>query len=125
MNAVMKRQDSIESLVAACAPGHSLPGCFYSDESIYRADVERIWRTGWLFAGHTCEAPKPGDYFLVELDTDSIIVVRDEAGRLRAWHNVCRHRGSLLCTESSGHVARLVCPYHQWTYRLNGELLAC
>jgi Rieske 2Fe-2S family protein len=118
-------QTSIEAIVAGCRPGWTLPGMFFSDESIYRSDLDQIWRDGWLFAGHTCEIPKTGDYFVMEMDRDSIIVIRDEDGKVRALHNVCRHRGSLVCTESAGHAQRLVCPYHQWTYRPNGELVAC
>jgi len=118
-------QSAIESLVSRCRPGWSLPGEFYADEHIYRHDVDRIWRTGWLFAGHTCEIPRPGDYFTLEVDTDSIIVVRGDDGAIHALHNVCRHRGSTVCTEASGRVARFVCPYHQWTYGLDGSLLAC
>jgi len=117
--------DAVTALAAQCRPGWSLPGEFYSDESIYRADLDRIWRTGWLFAGHSCEIPNPGDYFTLQLDTDSLIVIRDEEGTLRAMHNVCRHRGSLICSEPAGHLPRLVCPYHQWTYRLDGTLVAC
>jgi Rieske 2Fe-2S family protein len=102
-----------------------LPGEFYSDDAVYRADLARIWRRGWLFAGHTCEIPRPGDYFTMEVDADSLIVLRGEDGTIRAMHNVCRHRGSLICTEASGNAKRLVCPYHQWAYGLDGELLAC
>jgi glycine betaine catabolism A len=114
-----------DSWLAACRPGWSLPGGFYRDEAIYRLDLERVWRTGWLFAGHACEIPKPGDYFAIEVDTDSIIVIRGESGTIHALHNVCRHRGSIVCSEARGHVTRLVCPYHQWTYGLDGTLLAC
>ena len=115
----------IESLIGSCRPGWSLPREFYSAEEIYRADVEAVWRKGWLFAGHACEIPKPGDYFTVPVDTDSIIVVRGENGLIHGLHNVCRHRGSIVCTEPVGHASRLVCPYHQWAYGLDGRLLAC
>src|SRR5438552_18575449 len=115
----------VADLLAACRHGWSLPGEFHRDDEIYRRDVERIWRTGWLFAGHTCEIATPGDYFTLEVDTDSIIVIRVGDGTLRALHNVCRHRGSLICSEARGHVNRLVCPYHQWAYDLDGTLLAC
>lgn len=117
--------DSIESLRATCRPGWSLPGAFYSDETVYREDVERLWRRGWLFAGHACEISKPGDYFTLEVDADSIIVIRGEEDAVHGLHNVCRHRGSVICTEPAGHAHRLVCPYHQWTYGLDGRLLAC
>ena len=112
-------------LLAACRPGWSLPGEFYRDPEIYRLDIERVWRTGWLFAGHTCELAKPGNYFTLEIDTDSIIVIRSEDGTVHALHNVCRHRGSMICTTPRGHLNRLVCPYHQWAYGLDGTLLAC
>jgi glycine betaine catabolism A len=115
----------IESLISQCRPGRSLPRDFYSAEAVYRADLERIWRRGWLFAGHTCQIPKPGDYFTFDIDTDSIIIIRDEDDSIRALHNVCRHRGSLICKEPVGHVGRLICPYHQWAYGLDGRLLAC
>jgi Rieske 2Fe-2S family protein len=116
---------SAEALIAACQPGWSLPGAFYTDEAIYRLDIERVWRCGWLFAGHTCEIPNPGDYFTVELDTDSILLLRGDDGEIRGLHNVCRHRGSRLCAEASGHVRSIVCPYHQWAYARDGRLLAC
>jgi Rieske 2Fe-2S family protein len=114
----------LQELVAARRPGWSLPREFYTDEAIYRADLERIWKHGWLFAGHGCEVPHPGDYFTLDIDTDSLIILRGEDGALRALHNVCRHRGSVICTQGCGHVTRLVCPYHQWSYGLDGQLLA-
>jgi Rieske 2Fe-2S family protein len=117
--------DRISVLAAQCRRGWSLPGGFYSDEAVYRADLEKIWRRGWLFAGHSCEIPKPGNYFTVQVDTDSIIIIRSEDGLIEGLHNVCRHRGSLICTKPSGHLKKLVCPYHQWTYGLEGNLLAC
>ena len=112
-------------LLAACRQGWSLPGKFYREAELYRLDIERVWRTGWLFAGHTCEISKPGDYFTLEVDTDSVIVIRSDDGTVHALHNVCRHRGSMICAEPCGHLNRLVCPYHQWTYGLDGALLAC
>jgi len=115
----------VKALLASCHPGWSLPREFYSDEAIYRLDLEKIWRRGWLFAGHSCEIANPGDYFTLRVDTDPILVIRSEDGIARAFHNVCRHRGSLLCARERGHAARLVCPYHQWTYRDDGTLQAC
>src|SRR5207247_7139699 len=92
---------------------------------IYRLELDRIWRAGWVFAGHTCSIPEPGDYFTLEVDPDSIIVVHGEDRAIHALHNVCRHRGSLICDTQAGHATRFVCPYHQWTYRLDGSLVAC
>jgi Rieske 2Fe-2S family protein len=115
----------IAALIASCEPGYSLPGEFYSSEPVYRAELERIWRRGWLFVGHTCEIPNPGDYFTFAVDDDSLIVIRDDEGRINALWNVCRHRGTQICSESHGRAGRLVCPYHQWTYARNGALVTC
>src|SRR5580765_8476756 len=90
-------QNRVESLVARCLPGQTLPREFFSDEEIYRLDLDRIWRTGWLFAGHSCEIRNRGQYFTVEVGSDSIIVIRGEDNVLHALHNVCWHRGYLIC----------------------------
>ena len=113
----------LQNLIARQPAGHSMLRPFYSDEEVYRIDCQRVWRTGWLFAGHSCEILKPGDYFTVEVDCDSIIVTRDGSGQARALYNVCRHRGSLICDHAAGQVKKLVCPYHRWTYDLDGKLL--
>jgi len=75
--------------------------------------------------GHSCEIPKPGDYFTLEVDADSLVIIRGKDGTIHGFHNVCRHRGSLVCTEPAGNARKLVCPYHQWTYDLDGNLIAC
>ena len=118
---------TIRELIASRRDGHSLPGQFYSDELIYRADIIRLWRRGWLFVGHTCQVAEPGDYltFDIDTDTDSLIVVRDDDGSINGFHNLCRHRGTLLCDQPSGKVGRFICPYHQWTYARDGSLLSC
>src|SRR5437899_8826295 len=96
------REDRVAALAAEYRPGWSLPGPFYSDEDVYRAELERIWRAGWLFAGHSCEIPKAGDYFTLQVGADSIAIVRGAGGIIRGFHNVCRHRGSLVCTGAAG-----------------------
>jgi len=118
-------KDRVAALATEFRPGWSLPGAFYSDDEVYRADLQRIWRAGWLFAGHGCEIPKAGDYFTLEVGSDSIAIVRGSEGVIRGFYNVCRHRGSLVCTEAAGHAKKLICPYHQWTYGLDGQLVAC
>src|SRR5436190_2756862 len=60
----------LDSLVAQYCPGFSLPREFYSDPGVYQADIDRVWRRGWLFAGHSCEIPKPGNFFTLTVDTD-------------------------------------------------------
>src|SRR5438067_13237062 len=104
---------SLESMIAECRPGWSLPGAFYRDDTVYRRDIERVWRRGWLFAGHTCEVPAAGDYMTVQVDTDSVIILRGDDGEIRGLHNVGRHRGSMLCREAAGHVGKVDRPEPQ------------
>src|SRR5512143_3483822 len=113
----------LKETVALRQPGHGLPRPLYHDELVYRAEMAFIWRAGWLFAGHSCQIPKPGDYFLYDVDGDSVIIVRDGDGQVQALYNVCRHRGSIICEAAEGNVKRFICPYHQWTYALDGHLL--
>ena len=67
----------LKQTLALRQPGYGLPRPLYHDELVYRAEMDYIWRAGWLFAGHSCQIPKPGDYFLYDVDGDSVIIVRD------------------------------------------------
>src|SRR5262245_54639229 len=112
----------LNDLIARRRPGFSQPRPFYTDERVFRRDLERVFGRSWLFAGHTCQVREPGDYFLFDVGGDSLIVVRGDDGRVRALFNTCRHRGSRICTAPSGRVGRFVCPYHQWAYARDGRL---
>src|SRR5262249_3341887 len=103
-------------------PSRALEREFYVDAVRYAADLEKIWRTDWLFAGHSCEIASTGAFFVFPLAADSISVVRQPDGTLAALHNVCRHRGSLLVDAPRGVCRSFVCPYHQWVYTLDGTL---
>ncbi|WP_026187341.1 aromatic ring-hydroxylating dioxygenase subunit alpha [Ensifer sp. BR816] len=103
--------------------GYSLDRAFYTDADYYRQDLEHIWYKDWLFVGHDCEIPRSGNYFTLQVGDYPIVIVRDRQGSIRALHNSCRHRGSRVCTQHKGSAAKLVCPYHQWTYELDGRLL--
>ncbi len=103
-------------------PGYSLDQPFYIDPAYHQVDLEQIWYKDWLFVGHDCEIPGTGNYFTVQVGAYAIVVVRGEDGKIRALHNSCRHRGSRVCLEHKGSAAKLVCPYHQWTYDLDGSL---
>ncbi len=104
---------------------HTLPRDYFVSPEIFQAERERIFYRSWLLVGHVWQLDRPGSYFLFELDRESVIVLRDAAGEVRAFHNHCRHRGSRLCREASGSLgATIQCPYHAWTYGLDGALRA-
>ncbi|MDF1632251.1 aromatic ring-hydroxylating dioxygenase subunit alpha [Mycoplana sp. MJR14] len=103
--------------------GYSLDQAFYIDQDHYKLDLETIWYRDWLFVGHDCEIPRAGNYFTLQVGDYPLVVTRDRQGVIRALHNSCRHRGSRVCTQHKGASAKLVCPYHQWTYELDGTLL--
>ncbi len=101
----------------------TLPARYYTDPAHFALEMERIHFRMWLCAGRTPQVAEPGRYFLRQFGSASVIIVRDEAGRLHAFHNVCRHRGTLLCKQEEGlFPSRIQCSYHGWTYRLDGTL---
>jgi Rieske 2Fe-2S family protein len=102
----------------------SLPTRSYIDPAHHDRELEAIWYRNWLCIGRTEELAEPRDYKVVEVGSQCIVVTRDRDGRLHAFHNTCRHRGSVLCTEVRGRFRgdAIVCPYHAWTYSLAGEL---
>ena len=103
----------------------TLPRRFYADTDFYRAELERFYFNRWICAGRADQIPNPGDYFTRTLGDESVIVTRDASGDIQALFNVCRHRGTRLCDQPDGHFAdRIQCPYHNWTYGLDGRLLA-
>lgn len=112
------------NLLARRKPGYSLEAPFYLDPKIFDLDVELIFGKHWIYAAPEPAVPEPGDYITLEIGTTSVLLVRDDDLQVRAFHNVCRHRGSRLCQEKQGAVGNLVCPYHQWTYNLQGALLS-
>ncbi len=114
---------TIRELLASTKPGYALPQGFYRRADVFEADL-RLLEGRWMFAGHVSEAAEAGDWFTAELGAESAIVVRGEDGALRALANVCRHRGSRVCIDKHGSSALLTCPYHAWTYRLDGRLRA-
>jgi phenylpropionate dioxygenase-like ring-hydroxylating dioxygenase large terminal subunit len=101
----------------------TLPPWCYTSETFYRREVERIFRKVWNFVGHVSQVGEPGDYFALTFAGVPVIILRDLAGTLRAFANTCRHRGSALL-EGSGNCRAIVCPYHSWTYALDGALRA-
>lgn len=113
---------SFLQLIDSQPEGFSLQQVFYQDAGIYRREIDRLFMTSWLYAGHLSQIPETGDYFLYELDNESVIIVRSGENNVKALLNLCRHRGSRICMEASGNRNLLVCPYHGWTYQLDGTL---
>ncbi|SCK26428.1 SRPBCC family protein [Vogesella sp. LIG4] len=114
---------NLRELVARRVPGHSLEAPFYNSQAAFDADMEHIFGKHWIYVGVSVDVPEPGDYMTVQLGHQPILILRDDDNQIRAFHNVCRHRGSRLCAEEKGTVGNLVCPYHQWTYDLSGKLI--
>ncbi|MDJ0341006.1 aromatic ring-hydroxylating dioxygenase subunit alpha [Streptomyces sp. H10-C2] len=108
-----------ESLIA------TLPGDYYTDPEIFRLEQERIFEEMWFCVARSSELGKPGGYRTVDVGRESILVTRARDNSVRAFFNVCRHRGAKLCTQEAGEVKRAFqCPYHAWTYDLEGKLVA-
>jgi len=104
-------------------PQHSytLPSRLYLDESIYEQEKQKIFYCNWHYAGHLSQLNKPGDYLTATVADESIFIVRGQDETLRGFYNVCRHRAHQLL-EGSGNTRNIVCPYHAWSYALDGEL---
>jgi Rieske 2Fe-2S family protein len=111
----------VRDLVAGYSAGLSLQQGFYNRPEVFARDMDLL-AGRWTCAGHVSEIPASGDYLVVELATDSAIVVRGTDGEVRALANVCRHRGSQVCVKPRGHTSVFTCPYHAWTYNLDGSL---
>jgi Rieske 2Fe-2S family protein len=101
----------------------TLPREVFVSDAIFATERERVFGASWLLVGHASDVADAGDYFVHDVDRESVIVLRDSAGALRAFHNHCRHRGSRLCAQASGRFGTTIqCPYHAWTYALDGAL---
>ena len=115
---------SIKELLNHHQEDWSLDQRFYKDESIFDLEKNHIFYDSWIFIGHESQISNKGDYFVYKLLDEEIIVLRNKENEVKAFFNVCRHRGSRICLEESGNTSRFSCPYHSWTYNLDGKLLA-
>ena len=120
----MQENLDIPSLLNNYRSGWSLDQQFYTDPEIYDLELDRIITRNWILAGHVSQLPNIGDYFVFNVATESAIIVKGKDGNIKAFANVCRHRGSLICLESNGNSNKFVCPYHGWVYDHDGSLLA-
>ncbi len=102
-----------------------LPARYYFDPAHHALELKKIWQRHWVYVGRSNEMLAPRSFKSVAIGDQKILLVRDDSGTLRAFHNTCRHRGALLCTQESGTLrgGAITCPYHAWTYSLDGTLL--
>lgn len=101
----------------------TLPGEYFQSADIWRLEQARIFQRHWLLTGHASALSANGSYFLHEAGDEGVIVLRDSDGKVRAFHNFCRHRGTRLCAENHGQLGGSIrCSYHAWTYALDGTL---
>jgi Rieske 2Fe-2S family protein len=114
----------MHNLAAKTRAGYSFDQEFYCSDAVFQADMDHVISQKWILAGHVSRIANKGDYFLFKIGGEQIIVIRENATSVRAFFNVCRHRGSTICQSESGNAPKLVCPYHAWTFGLDGKLLA-
>ncbi|HJT81215.1 MAG TPA: aromatic ring-hydroxylating dioxygenase subunit alpha [Chthoniobacterales bacterium] len=112
-------QKTAESFVAGAK---TLPRKYFVAAEVFSQEQEKIFADQWILAGHQSQIANSGDYLIASVAGESLIIVRGQDSRIRGFYNVCRHRGTRLCQDLTGHVRAIQCPYHAWTYALDGSL---
>jgi len=115
--------DGIKAALARRAAGYTLEAAFHLDPAIFALDLDIIFGRHWTYVAVEPELPHEGDCISVNIGQHAVIISRDGDGALHGFHNVCRHRGARLMEDRRSNIGNLVCPYHQWTYGLDGSLL--
>ena len=110
-------------LFAGIDTNFTLPAHFYTSTEIFEQELERIFYSRWIYVACEADIPKPGDYVTLKIGTRSFFLQRSESGQVRGFYNVCRHRGHEMVSGEKGNCRRLICPYHNWAYGLDGKLL--
>jgi len=105
------------------ARAKTLPQRYFVSPEIFAQEQEKIFSAQWVLVGHQSQLAEAGDYFVAEVAGESLIIVRDKGGELHGFYNVCRHRGTRLREDRNGHLPAIQCPYHAWTYALDGRLV--
>ena len=119
----MYDKTSILEMLERSPPGHTLPQAFYNHPGVYDFDVREVFTRAWLMIGFEEELPDAGSYLSLMIGQSPILVLRARDRSIRGFHNTCRHRGSQLYADGCGRTPKLVCPYHKWTYELDGRLI--
>src|SRR5215475_6914157 len=110
----------VHRLVRGDRPAHH---SLYTDPEIFTEEMKRIWQKSWLFVAHESEIPDPGDFALLTLAQQPLILVRNERGQVRLLLNICRHRRVQVCHQEKGNTQYFQCSYHGWTYSTKGHLV--
>jgi phenylpropionate dioxygenase-like ring-hydroxylating dioxygenase large terminal subunit len=118
----MSEQRVVDSWPEQETRGHSIPGHRYTSKDFFDKEWEGMWTKVWLLLGRESELPNPGDWQMEEVAQESILMVRQTDNAVKAFYNVCQHRGNPLVSESKGTVKRFVCKYHSWAFMPDGEL---
>lgn len=111
---------TVESFTAGAK---TLPQRYFVSPDVFAREQATIFSSQWVCVGHHGQIGKPGDYFVRDVAGESFIVARDQEAIVRGFYNVCRHRGTRLCELETGHAPAIQCPYHAWTYSLDGRLI--
>ncbi len=119
MHATSAFRKTVETYVAGAT---TLPQRYFVSPEVFAEEQAKIFAMQWICVGHQSRISRVGDYFVQPVAGESLIVVRDKGGEIHGFYNVCRHRGTRLCEEASGHLSVIRCPYHAWTYGLEGCL---
>ncbi|MHC5111082.1 MAG: aromatic ring-hydroxylating oxygenase subunit alpha [Planctomycetota bacterium] len=104
------------------ASASTIPGSWYTDERIFTLERQAVFGRTWQVVGRTDQVASAGDFFTCDLAGEPLVIVRGEDSVLRGFHNVCRHHAAAVCTQDAGSATRFRCPYHGWTYGLDGTL---
>ena len=112
------------SALAKRAEADRIAPSLYYDPDLFEAELEHIFYKTWVWVAHESELPKPGDFVTTDIGRQPVIVVRDKTGAVNVLHNRCRHRGATVCEEHKGNAKGFTCPYHSWSYALDGTLRA-
>lgn len=120
---MLDKSSLLANLIHGRRRDHSLDGAFYTSPEIFEADMQGIFSRHWIYVGVEPDVPEPGDVMTVDIGRSSVLIVRDDDDGIKAFHNVCRHRGARLIEGEKTTVGKLVCRYHSWTYDLTGSLV--
>lgn len=115
----MSAQLNLDNLIKS----NRVHGSLYSDEDIYREEIEKIWFKTWVYVGHESEVANKNDFIMKSIGPQPVIMVRDKDGEIQLLQNRCPHRGNQVCVREKGNAKSFTCPYHSWTFANTGQLM--